>query len=84
MGRLRAVRATNLGGPHDRGHCKYIEAALALERFHYLHAAVTGVYTRAQVLPDLSRGLILACADIDFAVYGDATLPPVLSVKLHP
>ena len=60
------------------------QAALALERFHYLRAAVTGAYTLTDVPPDFSRGQLFARKGLEFAAYDGAALPPVLGVKLHP
>lgn len=60
------------------------QAALALERFHYLRAAATGAFALTDVPPDFARGQIFARKGVVFAAYGEAQLPPVLGVKLHP
>ena len=61
------------------------QAAISLERFHYLRALILGKYTFVDnVEPDISRGQLFPRQGLDFESYPDFKLDPISGIKLHP
>ncbi|KAI0782000.1 hypothetical protein C8Q75DRAFT_737813 [Abortiporus biennis] len=56
----------------------------ALNRYHYLCAAIQKSYHMQDVPPDLSRGQLFPRQGLVFASYTPAKLQPVAGIKLHP